>query len=253
MRPDMSKLLAERPRRGHDNPNLHVERERIFLTNHRKDIEALENMPRTDSMKRFSWSQGLEKEFNENLNPLRRFLKSNVGRKWDDVYSELREHVDPKSTIQNHIMQHLWHYVERNVVLDEEGHPCVKSRLEGGYVRLWKSRYGSAFYVHPLNGKLLEPPVHPKNPNRKPWGYDPNKYTAPDGTEFRKRNGIWFMWVSVYAGDDYDYESRYATDPLSGRYVYMSFPISGTWGKKYRTVEQQCCKKDLKKYGLTND
>ena len=250
MRDDMDKLLAERPRIGHNDPNLDVQRGRAYTTRHREDLEALDDLPKRDSMKRFDWGWG--KEFNENLNPLRRFLKSNVGRKWDDVYSELREHIDPKSTIQNHIMQHLWHYVERDIVLDEEGHPCKRSRWEGGYARLWKSRYGTAFYVHPLNGKLLEPPVHPKDPNRKPWGYDPNKWTASDGTEFYRRNGIWFMWVSVYAGSDYDYESRYGRDPVSGQYLYMPFPIPGTWGKKYKTVEQQCSKKELKKYGLQN-
>lgn len=249
MREDMDKLLVERPRRGHSEPNLDVQRGRAYTTRYRKDLEALDDLPKKDSMKRFDWGWG--KEFNENLNPLRRFLKSNVGRKWDDVYSELREHVNPGSTVQNHIMQHLWQYVQKDVVLDEEGHPCVKNRWEGGYSRLWKSHYNSQFYVHPLTGKLLEPPAHPKDPNRKPWGYNPDKWTAPDGKKFHRKNGIWFGVSSQYIGWDYDYRT-YTFRQEDGTYRTESRPIPGSWAERSLTKEYQLSKKELRKYGLQN-
>lgn len=246
MRDDMDKLLAEHPRVHHSEPNMHVLRERKYISRYRKDPEALDLLPKTDPMKRFDWGWG--KEFGEYLAPLRRFLKSNVGRKWDDVYSELREHVNPGSTVQNHIMQHLWHYIQKDVVLDEEGHPCVKSRWEGGYSRLWKSRYGSLFYVHPLSRKLLEPPTHPKDPNRKPRGYDPDKWTASDGREFQRLNGIWFGVKKVYVGRDYEYNCSY--DSTVGCNILT--PIPGTFEKRYREESYQLSKKELKKYGLQN-
>jgi hypothetical protein len=43
----------------------------------------------------------------ENLAPLRRFLASRVGRRWDDVYSEVRAAIRADSAAQLHVLQHL--------------------------------------------------------------------------------------------------------------------------------------------------
>lgn len=232
MKDDMDKLIVERPRIGHDNPNLHVERERIFLSNHRKDVEALEDMPTKDSMKRFSWSQGLEKSSNENLNPLRRFLKSRVGELWDNVYSELREHINPASTIQNHIMKHLWDYVERNAIVDEKGQPYILSSWNAdGYTPMYKSRYGNSFYIHPVSGELLEPPPAPKKPPRKPWGYDPDKIILTETTFLHRIKNIWYF-VEKTETEFLDFYGRLL--------------------KKESLDKHQLNKKELKKYGISN-
>lgn len=248
MRSDMDKLLTEHPRANHSAPNVHVIKERAYVTCNRKDPESLEDMPKTDPMKRFDWGWG--KEFGESLNPLRKFLLSKVGAKWDDVYSEIREHLDPKSTIQNHIMQHLWHYVERNVTIDEDGRPYYLSY--NGWQPLYRSKYRGTLYVHPLTGILLESPPYPKKPDRMPWGYDPNKYKAPDGTDFIRKNGVWFKLVSSFVKWDYEYETKgFWLD--TGVHRTMQCPIEGTWAKRFEYKEQQCSKKELKKYGLKNE
>jgi hypothetical protein len=87
------------------------------------------------------------KWLSENLNPLERLLERRVGRKWDRVYSEIREHVRFDDPIQLHVLQHLWQYVERHVVMIEGVPHEATSR--------WPlSGYGRSFYVCPRTGIL---------------------------------------------------------------------------------------------------
>jgi len=96
---------------------------------------------------------------NETLNPLKRYLASNVGRPWNKVYSEISEHLKPSSTVQQHVRDHVEDFV------------AVKTRMKSGVVMVTQ-RYGgerpldevwSYFYVHPRTGLLR------KNDMRKTW------------------------------------------------------------------------------------
>jgi len=51
------------------------------------------------------------RDLNENLNPLRRYLRAQVGRPWNKVYSEIAENIDRRNTVQQHIYQHLAAFV----------------------------------------------------------------------------------------------------------------------------------------------
>jgi hypothetical protein len=48
---------------------------------------------------------------NENLNPLRRYLESQVGRPWDKVYSEIAARLRADNTVQQHVRDHLEDFV----------------------------------------------------------------------------------------------------------------------------------------------
>ena len=100
------------------------------------------------------------KEFGENLAPLVSFLRSNVGRPWDKVYSEIREVCEPTGTVNAHIYQHLWSYVVKDVVL-VDGKPWERAGAPYGSERPL-TRYGEGaykgFYVHPVTGLLLRAP-----------------------------------------------------------------------------------------------
>ena len=50
------------------------------------------------------------KSFGENLAYLPRFLAANVGRKWNDIYAEICKNFDRRSTVNDHIFQHLFDY-----------------------------------------------------------------------------------------------------------------------------------------------
>ena len=75
MRPDMYKVIVERPRRG--------KRTRPLAIRFRNDLES----PAHLSMR----AVYDHRELNENLNPLRRYLRAQVGRPWSKVFSEICE------------------------------------------------------------------------------------------------------------------------------------------------------------------
>src|SRR5262247_4117913 len=88
MRDDMSKVVIERPRSGHSLPGYKT-RLRIRHYDPEKDYEDL---PKRVSGSRSKYVRaGETKYFSDFLSPLRRFLRTNVGRPWDKVYSEMRK------------------------------------------------------------------------------------------------------------------------------------------------------------------
>ncbi len=168
MRKDMHKLLCERPRAGHADrdrdrevPARSYSRNLELVHGEDDDGEYVEsNSPHRMKMGR-GWTGHGTKELNENLNPLWRWLDKQVGRPWNNVYSELRENIDARSPIKLHILEHLEHHVVLNVEIDGKSvflvirgqfrqaelwrddlyvHPRTKilCRYEGGRLRSWR-------------------------------------------------------------------------------------------------------------------
>ena len=155
MRKDMKKVLVECYRQRsqekfrefrHDKANQPDLDEDGNFVEHRKSMKRLH---RTRS-------------FGENLSPIPRFLKANVGRPWDKVYSEIRETCDSSSAVGNHIMQHMWGWVVRpELIFYKGGKPWV--RTEGWVKEQPLANSNMEFFVNEA-GILLE------NRNRKTRG-----------------------------------------------------------------------------------
>ncbi len=143
MRKDMSKVIVERPRVGRAAAGLRPGRTRTLVDDDGEPIKAKgAREPKGKAQK--------TKHFNETLNPLKRYLASNVGRPWDKVYSEISEHLKPTSTVQQHVRDHLQDFV------------ATKTRMKAGVV-LVTPRFGGEralkddwclYYVHPRTGLL---------------------------------------------------------------------------------------------------
>lgn len=92
MRKDMNKVLTERGRVGgndgqkHDRTYKH--KLRVREKQYYKNIE-LDERPTKESMRRRHVRGGSTKEPAYHAKPLKRYLLSQVGRKWDDVWSEI--------------------------------------------------------------------------------------------------------------------------------------------------------------------
>jgi hypothetical protein len=50
---------------------------------------------------------------NDKLNPLKRWIRSHVGQKWDDIYSKMRKTFDFRTIPGLHVVGHLLDYVDR--------------------------------------------------------------------------------------------------------------------------------------------
>ncbi|HRI68206.1 MAG TPA: hypothetical protein PK156_28445 [Polyangium sp.] len=143
MRKDMFEIIIERPRYG-----WRCGRKGRYRTMRRNNPEAL---PEKEPM----WYRGQTKSLNENLAPLRRFLERRVGRPWDAVWSELREFLSPKSTVQKHVFDHVQQFVELNpIFIDGIPHyPEARGSKREDFSPLSNYRW-RGFYVCPRTGLL---------------------------------------------------------------------------------------------------
>jgi len=168
MREDMAKVLVERPRRGGGGSyrrGMLREWQRL----------PLDEWPQKERMKH-RWGK-CPKWLNENLAPLRRFLRSSRGRKWDDVYGEICQQINRKSTVQQHVLQHLMWEVARTTLQ-------IQKLFESA--RRFRGR--NHFYVEPGTGILRELRCYRKR--RRMARRDDRIEHA--GRHFRRIDGIWY-------------------------------------------------------------
>ena len=144
MRADMHKVIVERPRYGGG-----CERH-----NRRANV-PIEERPASESMRAAHTDR---KCFGENLAPLRRWLRSQVGRPWGDIYSDACSVIKPDSTVRKHIKVHLLEMVERHTFLPNGRVWCFRrgwwSANEVQVAEIGGS--WACFYVHPRSGLLCE-------------------------------------------------------------------------------------------------
>lgn len=152
MRKDMRYLVLDRPRINFGCGDCKGEK--------RKLQRAFEDAPIRESM-RARWhfhnrrqsgarlvKAGREerrKQFNDYLAPLLGFLRSRVGRDWDWIDSELRQHADTGSVLGFHLLYHVHKLVYRHVLVHDERVCTIRGdKIAPGY-----------FYVHPHTHKLV--------------------------------------------------------------------------------------------------
>lgn len=137
MRHDMSKVLVERPRSG---SRARAQGQTPPRARRELDCEAHEYLPKQEGIAK---QNGGTKRFSDHLGPLRRFLRRRVGRRWDAVHAEIAAVVRARTTVLQHIMDHVADDVALHVEFDERGRP-LRAVYRGG--RLWPLR-GGDFYV----------------------------------------------------------------------------------------------------------
>lgn len=271
MREDMFEVIIERPRRGggYSKKGRADEKLRRALDDaiwFGDDADA----PRTKSpMLDRSYSR---KSLNENLSPLKRFLDSAIGRPWDEVYSEIRSCLSPKSAVQMHVIDHLKQFVVTST--------AVENGIIGYYGGYWprgfipleddgtKNKHfrSEQFYVHPDTKLLCVSRRKKYRWDRKPA----NEWIYIDNTsQFRKVDDVWYM---ITLGDLKDWWrvrdlERYILYPYQARgndlpYEAINFGRDSwgidkkltEWERKrefgqeylYSIEKRQCGKRELK-------
>lgn len=104
MRDDMFKVIVERPRRG-----------RKYAGKSKLRFDQCKGRNRVTGHRLVTEHNGYTKNLNENLSPLRRYLHRQVGRVWDDVFSEICKKLDTGSTVKMHVREHLDDLINRKV------------------------------------------------------------------------------------------------------------------------------------------
>lgn len=198
MRSDMQYVLVERPRDGRGVADV-LRRQVRRRSNHKVRTGDVDNLSSKETMGRgrnYGWHA---KQLTDNLNPLFGYLRKNVGRPWDKVYAEIRANINPNSTLQQHILDHVNGLVCQYVKMDEvTNEPLVPSgyafRDEAAFT--WQPYghiYGRSrwpqFYVNPVTGLLCVVKVLKHKPKEQP----PLNNLVVKGIAYMKVNGIWYM------------------------------------------------------------
>lgn len=187
MREDFSKLLCEghrhKSRYGKTAKRLAKKATREYNNCVKGDYEDW-FLPKTQAM---SMGRGT-KSFGENLSPLIRFLRSAVGRKWDEVFSEIAKVCPNNGAVNAHIYQHLWGYVNKDAY-ERDGIIYIQGRFYAGERVLEDRGNDMTFYVN-ANGFLTRAPRRPKqgkkiNPDIK----------IVDKRYFLRKENIWYEGI----------------------------------------------------------
>jgi hypothetical protein len=178
MRKDMSKVVTERPRRGHANKSNKTGRKLTSAEFEKDDVG-----PARAPVSRFRQYGSDAKDFSDLIGPLRRSLRKNVGRPWNKVKSELSKTLDRTSMSGRHI----WSHIEWEVSED-----CFMGEDEKVYARRrWGSpKVATDLYVHPITGLLC---WKPRKRLRRPILEKPLELIQIDENNALTRiDGIWY-------------------------------------------------------------
>jgi hypothetical protein len=262
MRDDMCKVIVERPRWG----------SRSNWKDGRLHRESEDVSPKI-GMKQ---GHGTRKYFKDHLGPLKRWLASQVNRPWDKVYSEICEHNDVRSTVQDHLRSHVEDFVDLNTRMIN-GQVCVFRDYSPVSTLADSSR---KLYVHPTSGLLL------RNPWPKRWQREWKAETAAKAALvaavrrdlggmalLMKLEGTWYHVTLAAMADGVVYIKQTPDGPRKAMHRYPTqwdivrkrevnagkdgccgeaYELYGRYGV-YAASKRQLSAKELKQYKLTNE
>lgn len=225
MREDMFKVIVERPRR---TSSYAYKRDGRRYRNQ-------EDAPMVLGMKR-GYSD--RKWLNENLAPLERYLESQVDRPWNKVYSDICAQIDTRSTVKQHILQHLEDFVALDVrVIGDE--IFVLGGWQKTPVRLQESRF--KLFVDPRSGILRQ------NRRHKSWSQQQRDQRAAEQAAQSANRRVIGEMVQWHRVDGIWYEVELDTLPEAREILQRE---KGQWVKR-RVFDK--CRDVLRKEWVSRD
>ena len=149
MRDDMAKVVTERPRHGHGNKSHKTTGQRIRRYDPDQEYDQPTRLPVARS-RQYGYDA---KEFSDLISPLKRYLRSCIGRPWSKVHSELSRTLDRRGVSGSHIWDHVMLEIEVDCYIGDEGLAYANNRRY--VVRTWE-RPIVGLYVHPKTGLIRE-------------------------------------------------------------------------------------------------
>jgi hypothetical protein len=211
--------------------------------NRKDQYTSPDELPKSEKMRQ-KWEVSRHcKEQDWSASPLRRFLRSRVGRKWDDVYSEICERVSHDPGEQRRVLDYLHWEVTLNTIW-RDGVLCYGTAGICGY------EIRDGFYVHPVTGILQYIPKKSSKQDKK----EPLWYNKAKLQQFVKVNNLWYI---AQLGEISNHENRKYYS-LGGYYDGVLDGYHGAWilyriyGGGYIGINKikQCSGKEIKKFNL---
>lgn len=211
MRPDMKKVVVERPRLYRYKELKHFREDQTV----KNDLEAAPTKEPLRSRRQRT------KQFNEHLRPLYRYLKKQVGRPWDKIYSEVLKGLGGgQGTLQDHVLTHVNSYVEQNVTM-VDGIPHKISSW-GGLRPIANDAYRPLF-VHPRTGLLCVS----KPPKKKQERFEVHRLSQFQAILFW-RNTWYLAKLKKFPDPKYDFVKR----------IYIPASAHDAWLEKKVYIEE---------------
>ncbi|MDZ7991639.1 MAG: hypothetical protein RM022_029365 [Nostoc sp. EfeVER01] len=176
------------------------------------------------------------KYLSDHLGPLRRFLRSQVGQPWNEVYSQLCQRLDPSTMAGQHVIDHVWDYVERYVEIIDGG---FYSKPYQGYGNQLDTSYRDRFYIHPETGILCAVEKIPRKQKQKQEQTD--ILIIDNYHQYQKLNEIWYL---ITFEDIPPVHTHYVMDAVKGKINYSAATYRGQ--TIYAVRKQQCNKKEIR-------
>lgn len=228
MRSDMKKVVVERPRWGSRQRNCKFGARLKYVPEH--DYDEQPKKPRG-----FESYNGSGKQFTDVLGPLKGFLRKNIGRPWNKVYSELCSSLDKRKVTGKHVFDHLKDMVQTNCFIGSSGKVCYL-----GYTGL--ENEVDDLYVHPRTGLLCCPrPESKRERNRRELlAQEVQLMLLDNDTGYRKHNGQWYRVKLRHVFLRWsDPESAFATYD-----IFLKATIRLGYGEYWIATEKKQCNRD---------
>ncbi len=254
MRSDMHKVIVERPRRGM----------RMRKRFSRPGVD-LESLPFRSGINRTFEGTGGTKSLNENLAPLRRYLVRQVGRRWDNVYSEICEYLDVNNTVKQHVRDHVEDLILVQTVRDSDG--IIRDMNSWTKLDVYWSQ---EVFVDPNTGIIRRSDSLRswREARENHWYWRGNRKRSRKETQSDSRvidsdgelhnlGGIWyqiefenpsetdFRKTGLEAGEGFTHERPLVYDQLERKLVSSR--------RRYANSKRQLSRAELRKYDLVND
>ena len=225
MRADMHKVVVERERHGSTGKNRKWGQRLAFVPDTDYD-----DQPKFVSSARGRQYSNNHKWFTDVLGPLEGFLRSNLGRPWDKVFSELRQGLDVRKVTGRHIFDHLESMVETDCWIGTDRK--VYTRPRGWEV--------NGFYVHPRTGLLcfVQKPSARERKKQHLLRREFDEIRFDCARSFKLIDGQWYFVV---------YESiemaRY--EPVRAMWdVVQRRQVQLTWGRNRVAIRKRQCNRE---------
>jgi hypothetical protein len=210
-RKDLSTVVVERPRGGQDgNANNRAYRRTVKSKKNFEDLPDKESVHKPHKFGGWSDERKVHRK-DDFLSPIKGFLRKSVGRPWDKVWSELRSMLNGRTTMHQHVLDHVKQYVETSPMFIE-GRVCNAISYVSGVPN--ELRNGD-YYVSEHG--ILRRYKRPKGDGFRRRGvrtYYEKVVRKGDREDYRKIGGLWFYFRYDHL---YPYQTLY--DAHLGRHV----------------------------------
>jgi hypothetical protein len=228
MRNDFTSVIVERARYGRSR--VHPKGARVDVLRslksidlgdllHVDDDDSALGADATHQSMNAPWRHN-RKEKRIHLAPLRRYLRAQVGRPWNDVYSDVCHTFQGVVSNGDRLTNYIDWDVELNVRVRTDDGELITER---GY-----SLGGNALFVHPETGILTLSPTSP----RRRWKNKPRfeMVTIDNDHKLVNVDGLWFVvTLATIPGEEV---SERPFDVVLGRAVFAA-DVKYAWGNEF--------------------